>query len=467
MYFADKAQSTKHKAQSTKYPFMTSRLNIIRLPVLITLGLAAVQFILEATGPAGSTLINISWFIPIIAIWLTMTCLRNDRGYGGFISSFLLYTVAVRLPVILLTVIGKTTDLGEAYFTYGRNLLFGLVLPHVILWPVASLMLGTLLWPVIALIMKGRQVSYRGAVSGVVVILLLIFVGLPYVISTLYTGGIGGRRSAHKTPDEHQIAYEDITLTTSDGLKIQGWYLPNETGRGTIIYCHGLFNQRSEMIDQAAFMHEQGYRGLLFDFRRHGKSDGDLTSFGYYERRDVEAALRYAIDERGETGPVILWGISMGAANTLLAAAEQPEVDAVIAESSFYSVSETLAQDLGRMFRLPQFPFADIIELITEIRLGIDIGDLHIGRAAAKIHNRPILLVGGTADTRMPIRNNERLYADIQGPMKDQLIVEGATHGDIWEMATEAYNKKVISFLEQHNLLIPIPAEASISPADE
>ncbi len=51
--------------------------------------------------------------------------------------------------------------------------------------------------------------------------------------------------------------------------------------------------------------------------------------------------------------------------------------------------------------------------------------------------------------------------------MKEQLIVEGATHGDIWEMATEAYNKKVISFLEQHNQLIPVPAEASISPADE
>jgi hypothetical protein len=45
--------------------------------------------------------------------------------------------------------------------------------------------------------------------------------------------------------------------------------------------------------------------------------------------------------------------------------------------------------------------------------------------------------------------------------------VEGATHGDIWEMATEAYIKKVISFLKQHNLLIPIPTEASISPADE
>lgn len=442
---------------------MPSRFSLIRLPVIITLGLAAVQFLLEATGLVGSTIINIAWLIPIMVVWLTVICLRSEMGYGGFIGSLLLYTAAVRVPVILLTILGKSTGLGEAYFTYGRNLIFGLVLPHIVIWPVASFILGTLLWPVIALFMKGRQVAYRGAAVGGAVILLLIFVGMPYGLSTLLTGAVGGRREAHKTPDDYQAPYEDITLTTSDGLKIQGWYLPREEAQGTIIYCHGLFNQRSEMIDQAVFMQQQGYRGLLFDFRRHGKSDGDVISFGYYERRDVEAAIRHVVDERKETGPVILWGISMGAANTLLTAAEQAEVDAVIAESSFFSGEETLANDLRR-FRLPRFPFASLIGFMTELRLGMDIDDLHVGRAASKIHNRPLLLVAGTADTRIPIHNHERLYKEIQNPLKDQLIVEDATHGDIWEMAPDAYKEKVITFLTQHNLLVP-PSEEE--PADD
>jgi|GEM_PF-713187 hypothetical protein len=445
---------------------MTSRTNIIRLPVLITLGLAALQFILEAAGLTGSTLINIAWLIPIMVIWMTTTCLRNRMGYGGFIGSLMLYTAAVRLPVIVLTIVGKMTGLGAAYFTYGQNLVFGLVLPHILIWPIASFILGTLLWPIIALFMKGRQVSYRGAVGGVVVILLIIFAAIPFAISTLLTGGTGGRRSAQKTPNDYQVPYEDVTLMTSDGLRIESWYLPQEAGQGTIIYCHGLFQQRSEMIDQAIFMHKQGYRGLMIDFRRHGKSEGDLTSFGYYERLDVEAALRYVVDQRGETGPIILWGISMGAANTLLATAEQPEVDAVIAESSFYSGGETLANDLGR-FRLPRFPFADIIVFFTELRLDMDIDDLHIGRVAANIHNRPILLVAGTADTRIPIHNHERLYADIQSPLKDQLIIERATHGDIWEMATEVYGEKILSFLKQHNLMVVQPEENPVSPSEK
>jgi len=428
-------------------------LSLIRLPLIVTWGLVVLWFLLDVTNLMAGGPFSINWTIPAAAAWLSVICLRAGRGYGGFLSAALLYTAGVRLLIVLLSVLGKTTGLEGEYFTWGRSALFGLVIPHAVLWPVVTFIAGTLIWPVLALAMRRRQVSYRGAAMGVVVILLLVFIGLPYLISTLYTGSVGSRRKAQNTPAEYGLAYEDVTLTTSDGLKLAAWHIPNEAGRGTVIYCHGHLNHRGQMLDQAAFLHEHGFGGVLFDFRRHGDSEGDLTTFGYYEWRDVQAALRYATDNRGEGEPVILWGVSMGAATALLTAAEESGIDAVIAESSFYAASETLRSDLKRMFGLPTVPFGFLTGTITELRVGIEIDSLDIGRAASGLRDVYVLLVGGTADRRMPLSNNERLYELIPGTKKDMLVVDGATHGDIWEMGREVYGDKILQFLTASGFL--------------
>ena len=425
----------------------------IRLPLFVTWGLVFLWFLLDVTGLMAGGPFNINWTIPAAVVWLSVLSLRAGRGYGGFLSAVLLYTAGVRLLIVLLAILGKTTGLEGEYFTWGRNVLFGLVIPHVVLWPVVTFIAGTLLWPVLALIIRRGQVSYRGAAMGVAVILLLVFIVLPYFISTLYTGSVGPRRQAQQTPADIGLAYEDVTLNTSDGLKLGAWYLPNEAGRGTVIYCHGHLNHRGQMLDQAAFMHQQGFGGLLLDFRRHGSSEGDLTTFGYYEWRDVQAAIRYAIDERGEEGPVILWGISMGAGTALLTATRESRVDAVIAESSFYAASETLRSDLSRMFGLPRVPFGFLTGTITELRVGIDIGSLDIGRAVSDMRHASVLLVGGTKDRRMPLSNNERLFDHLPGANKEIYVVEGGTHGDIWEMAREEYGEKVVAFLKESGFL--------------
>lgn len=428
-------------------------MSLIRLPLIATWGLVVLWFLLDVTNLAAGGPFNINWTIPAAAAWLSVICLRAGRGYGGFLYAALRYTAGVRLLIILLAVLGKTAGLEGDYFTWGRNVLFGLVIPHVVLWPVVTFIAGTLIWPVLAVAMRRGQVSYRGAAMGVVVILLLVFIGLPYLISTLYTGSVGPPRKARTTPADRGLAYEDVTLTTSDGLSLAAWYLPNDAGRGTVVYCHGHTNHRGQMLDQAVFLHENGFRGVLFDFRRHGDSEGDLTTFGYYEWRDVQAAIRYAVDERAEEGPVILWGVSMGAATALLTASEVSGIDAVIAESSFYAASETLRSDLSRMFGLPTVPFGFLTSTITELRVGIRIDDLDIGRAVSGLDDTSVLLVGGSADRRMPLANNERLFGQIPGAGKEIYVAEGATHGDIWEMDREAYAGKVLAFLEKSGFI--------------
>ncbi len=439
----------------------------IRLPLIVTWGLVVLWFLLDVSGLVSGGPFNINWTIPVAAAWISVISLRAGRGYGGFLSAVMLYTAGVRLLIFLLAVLGKTAELEGEYFTWGRNILFGLVIPHVVVWPIVTFIAGTVLWPAAALVLRRGRVSYRGAAMGVVVILLLVFIGLPYLISITYTGGVGPRRKAQNTPADHGLAYEEVTLTTSDGLNLAAWYVPNASGRGTVIYCHGHTNHRGQMLEQAAFLHENGYSGLLFDFRRHGDSEGDLTTFGYYEWRDAQAALRHVVDERGEKGPVILWGVSMGAATALLTATEESEYDAVIAESSYYAASETLRSDLSRIFGLPTIPFGFLTGTITELRVGIEIDSLDLGRAVAGLGDTAVLLVGGSADRRMPLSNNERLFERIPGARKEIYVAEGATHGDIWEMDREAYAEKVLAFLEKSGSSDDLESPAADGASDD
>ena len=66
------------------------------------------------------------------------------------------------------------------------------------------------------------------------------------------------------------------------------------------------------------------------------------------EKEDVKAAARFARER--SPGPVVEWGVSLGAASAVLAAADDPEVAGVICDSSFRSLDDTVRHHL-QLFR--------------------------------------------------------------------------------------------------------------------
>ena len=169
-----------------------------------------------------------------------------------------------------------------------------------------------------------------------------------------------------KTPKSYNLDFRWIEFTSPDGILLKGWYIPAEgTARGTIVYCHGLNRTRIEMLPDAVFGHSLGYNGLLFDFRHQGMSSGTITTLGYQERLDVEAAVRYALEQEQAARPIVVWGVSMGASAALLAAAESPDISAVISDSSFDSFMEVVRHHLETVsFISPAFP------LLTRLPIG-------------------------------------------------------------------------------------------------
>lgn len=328
--------------------------------------------------------------------------------------------------------------------------------------------------------MAGNRI--RSAIKwtlGILVVLLLAFF---YGFVPWFLTGIATTSRFHfpdvndgKTPQSFGLEFSPVGFRSSDGILLKGWCIPatvpaGEKPRGTIIYCHGHNRTRVEMLPEAVFAHGLGYNGLLFDLRHQGQSGGTISTVGYQERLDAEAAVRYALEQEKAERPIILWGVSMGAAAALLAAADSPEVSAVISDSTFLNFSDTVRHHyyLFRGFArrrwwwfppLPAFPITDEVILWAAWRGHFQPADFDMEKAVKRINPRPIFFVGVQGDPRMPPAIARTLYAEATSPQKQIVILPGNRHGEGFTQATEQYEKTVTEFLAR------LQAEKPSAPA--
>lgn len=239
------------------------------------------------------------------------------------------------------------------------------------------------------------------------------------------------RHPVSRTPDAVGFAtWEEISFVSEDGLTLRGWFIPPapQADGATIIYVHGLADNRARFLPLAARLSEGGgYGALLFDLRNHGESDGALTTLGYLEALDVQAAIDYALS-REEVAQVGLIGHSLGSAAVIRAGAASPEARFVVAMSSFTSVEDNVAHGVTALTGLPSFPFGPLIVWFGEQQVGVSIAALRPVDDIAQIAPRPVMLVHGDDDRLIPARNSEQLYA-AAGEPRTILIIPGGGHG--------------------------------------
>ncbi|MGH9326409.1 MAG: alpha/beta hydrolase [Terriglobia bacterium] len=304
-----------------------------------------------------------------------------------------------------------------------------------------------------------------------VIILIIVVVVFVYgVVPWFFTDLVTTNRfryhdpNAERTPAFFGMNFEQVEFRSRDGILLKGWYVPAsvanpDKAKGVIIYCHGFHRSRVEMLPMARFGHQLGYDGLLFDFRNHGQSGGKITSLGYWERLDAEAAVDEALSREDAPHPVILWGVSMGAAAALMAAAEDPKVDAVISDSTFLSfdrvirhhyhlILEVLRRRWWWVPPVPAFPLTNEVIAWSAHRARFNPSDFNLEKAVERISPRPILFVAVLDDERMPPSIAETLSPLDQSPLERLVILPGKRHGEGFNDATAQYEEAVTGFLE-------------------
>jgi fermentation-respiration switch protein FrsA (DUF1100 family) len=273
---------------------------------------------------------------------------------------------------------------------------------------------------------------------------LLILAVLGVLLSISHKGAMNylhpsrTHRPATENPARHGITYQDITLVTSDGLKLEAWYSPSQNG-AVILVAHGFGGARSAELHAA--LARYGYGVVSWDARAHGESEGELCTWGYYETRDVEAALAFALDQKGVRHVGAL-GQSMGGATILRAAASGDEIEAIVIDSAFPAIEEMVERVISSPIMRPTVRF------FVEREIGLIADDLRPIDEIGLISPRPIFILQGEQDTVIPPDSAQRLH-DAAGEPRRLWIEEGAGHTEMYTLMPDEYMRRVTAFFDE------------------
>ncbi len=243
---------------------------------------------------------------------------------------------------------------------------------------------------------------------------------------------------------ENRIPYQEIELITADGNPLAAWYTPPraEGNHAVILIAHGYSASRPEAI--YVMLAQHGYGVLAWDFRAHGKSGGDVSTLGYYEQLDLEAALDYALAQPN-VQHIGGWGGSMGAATLILTAGKRPEIEAVVSDSSFTSLAEALHPNAQIKFMQPFMLF------FWEWSSGVNINKVSPLDEIENIGPRAVFIIDGWERNAGMLNTSHRLFDAAREP-KQIWVEEGVQHLGMYSSHSEEYTGKVIAFFDEYLL---------------
>jgi uncharacterized protein len=317
--------------------------------------------------------------------------------------------------------------------------------------PQAALVARLARWAVTALFIVAALFSF--AYAGVSAYVASSLVYAPQVAPT-------------STPAAYHLAYKSVTFTSrgKDKVALQGWFIPGVGANGTlsdartIIVVHGLRANRTDpgmgLLDLSAALAKRGFAVLAFDMRGSGESQAEPLSLGYYEQNDVLGAVDFLrtgqlpYPKLGRPKAIGGWGESMGAATLLLAAAQEPAIRAVVADSAYSDALPLLEREIPKRSGLPPW-FTPGVLRAAQIMYAINYSAIRPVDVIAKIAPRPILLVQGADDTSVPPSDMAALAEAASkgsGAQVETWLVPGATHAQAFHVAGKAYVDKVTAF---------------------
>lgn len=245
-------------------------------------------------------------------------------------------------------------------------------------------------------------------------------------------------------------ALRDTTFLAPDGTPLHAYYIirGGRPTRRTAVLVHGYTdNAVSMMMLGRMYERSLGCNVLLPDLRYAGGSGGTHIQMGWLDRLDVKRWLEILPRIVGDSLCVVVHGISMGAATTMMLSGEAlpPYVAAFIEDCGYTSVRDQFAKELRGQFHLPSFPLLPVASWMCGWRYGWTFDEASALQAVRRCR-RPMFFIHGTADDYVPTDMVRPLYEAHPAP-KRLWLVPGATHARSYHKYPEAYCDSVRSFL--------------------
>lgn len=243
--------------------------------------------------------------------------------------------------------------------------------------------------------------------------------------------------------------YEKVTTTSRDGIKLVGRYYHVKDDAPVSIIFHGYRSNIGTDCNGGYYLSvKNGYNVLVVYQRGHRESGGKTITFGVKERYDCLDWIAYVNERFGEEIPILLMGLSMGAATVLMAAGlDLPSnVKGIMADCGFSSPKEIL-QEVIRKMKYPLRITYFFVRMSAKIFGHFDPEEASAVEALknAKV---PVLIIHGDDDRFVPCRMSRDNY-DACASAKEILIVPGAGHGLSYCVDAKSYEKAVQDFMDR------------------
>jgi uncharacterized protein len=255
------------------------------------------------------------------------------------------------------------------------------------------------------------------------------------------------------SPAEQDLAYEDVTFPSQDGVPLEGWLIPAPGSSKIIIANHPRFFSRSGMpshlepwksigastgndfevnfVPDFKILHDAGYNVLTYDLRNFGHSgaaNGGIVSSGLFEARDVIGSLNYVRGREDLRGMTIgLFSRCLGCNATLFAIAQHPdafdEVRCMVGCQPLPNrpYLERRLESAG----IPSDRLDDLNELIRR-QTSFDVADTSPARAAKSV-TIPTLLYQVRDDVITKPSGVQEIYDSLPIEEKELFWIEGTT----------------------------------------
>jgi uncharacterized protein len=250
------------------------------------------------------------------------------------------------------------------------------------------------------------------------------------------------------TPYEFQADYEDVELVTADGVSFGAWYFRQPGSPQTVIVSGGHKGQRQGALGISVALWRKGFNVILYSYRGMSGSDRAPITFGITEVLELQAVIAFA-RKRIPQARIGLLGYSMGAVVSLLGAAGEPGVEALVLDSPFSDLRSLLVENVRRRARLPGTPFVWLAGLMLRARSGSRLDDCNPLAVLSSLEPRPLFFIHGGADDLTSVNHSRRLYDAYRGP-REIWIVQGAPHTGAYFADRPLYVERVAGFFARN-----------------
>jgi alpha-beta hydrolase superfamily lysophospholipase len=265
----------------------------------------------------------------------------------------------------------------------------------------------------------------------------------------LLTNPRATRYISEETPASRGLPFEDLTATSADGTVLRGWFIPADSPR-LILVQHGYKDRLQSMLTLAELLHRHGYQVMLMCVRAHDHSDGEQIYIGQREMPDMEAWASIAEAKPGvDRSKVGMFGVSMGGSLAIQYTASHDDVKALVADSAFSSLEDTIDTSVKFFTGLPPFPFGPMIRFWAEREGGFDPKAVDAKKWIGRVSPRPVLIMQGGADQVVSVSSGQKLFDEAREP-KEFWFEPTVGHGKFLKMMPDAFERRVVSFFDAH-----------------